>query len=101
MFLAKRASLASAAILGAGCHASAQQLACSHRCRLAFHSVSASLVPLPLPLPSAVPAPSHASVLDVGDEDRVMSAITADLAPDVLLVEFQLARLDLAEATTA
>jgi hypothetical protein len=30
-----------------------------------------------------------------------MSAITADLAPDVLLVEFQLARLDLAEATTA
>jgi len=30
-----------------------------------------------------------------------MSAITADLAPDVLLVEFQLARLDLAEATAA
>jgi hypothetical protein len=30
-----------------------------------------------------------------------MSAITAGLAPDLLLVEFQLARLDLAEATAA
>ena len=30
-----------------------------------------------------------------------MSAITADGAPDVLLVEFELARLDLASATAA
>jgi hypothetical protein len=30
-----------------------------------------------------------------------MSAITADGAPDVLLVEFELARLDLAAATAA
>ena len=32
---------------------------------------------------------------------QVMSVITADGAPDVLLVEFELARLDLAAATAA
>ena len=30
-----------------------------------------------------------------------MSALTADVAPDVLIVDFQLARLDLAAATAA